>query len=629
MVLKSLQARILAFVLALLVGTVLAIGVLTYQKLREEVLESVESDARSATHGYALAIGEWLETRAAMIGSLRPVLGRPDATEYYARFAEAGGFDLVYAGSPDKRMVFSKPQNVPDGYDPTRRPWYLGAEAAGSSQVFVSKPYVDAFSGSLIMSFAAVVAEGGKTRGVVASDISVEQVAKAILSVKLPGEGIAFVVHKDGTMLIHPNKDAQLKPISDIIPELTPARQAQVVADGRMFTARRADGERFIMLVPVKNSEWVLGVSLSKAVVLEPLTELMLTLAGALVVVLAIASLLAGAVMRRLLGGLRQIRDRMQDIARGGGDLSVRLQVAGEDEIAETAQAFNRFLEQLGDMFGNLRDSASSLAEGVERLNQVIDTIANESMQLSESASNNAAAVEEITVAVSHIADSAHAVDRLMRNTGQLSRESVGDVGAVARDAESSGVQVEELACILNSLDSRSQEINSIVNVIKGIAEQTNLLALNAAIEAARAGEQGRGFAVVADEVRKLAEGTAKATIEIAQMIEAVRAQTAQAGSKMGATVETVRRGVDVSRAAAERIAEIERKIRDAVERVGDIALSTNEQKGATTSMAQSTEQINNRVMAEDEAIQEARRELVQLARLAGTTRQMVSGFKL
>ena len=626
---RSLQSRLLAFLIALLVGTVLSLGMLFYQQLRGLLFEDIENEARSASNGYAFAVSEWLSTRSSMISSLRPVVGRPDAQETFARYAEAGGFDLVYAGSPDKKMVFSKPQDVPAGYDPTQRPWYKGAEALGPKSVFVSKPYVDAFTGSLILSLAAVVQEDGKTKGVVANDMSIAQVAKEILSVRLPGEGYAYILHKDGTVLVHPNKDAILKPVSTLVPELTPERQARAVEEGKLFSATRIDEERLLFLSPVKNSDWVLGVSLSKKVVLEPLNRLLVTLAGALLVVVVVATLLAGTVTSRMLAGLRQIRDRMQDIAKGGGDLTVRLQIESKDEIGETASAFNRFLEQLGQMFASFRTEANSLAEGVQRLNEVIDTIANESMHLSETASANAASIEQITVAVSHIADNAEDVDRMMRDTGTLSRDSVAEIAAVSSDAERSVSQVEEMSSILHSLDSRSQEIHGIVNVIKGIADQTNLLALNAAIEAARAGEQGRGFAVVADEVRKLAEGTAKATIEIAGMIDAVRSETSQAGRTMAATVETVRRGVDMSREAANRITEIEQKIHDAVERVGDIALSTNEQRGATTAMAQTTEHINNRVMAEDEAIQIARQELAQLARTAGQTRQLLAGFRL
>jgi methyl-accepting chemotaxis protein len=278
---KSLQARILTFVIVLLVGTVFAIGLLSYQQLRSQVLDGIEQDAKSATTGYAFAVSEWLAIRSSMVASLRPVVGKPEAADVYARYAEAGGFDLVYAGSPDKRMVFSKPQTVPAGYDPTQRPWYQGAEAVGPNGVFVSKPYVDAFTGALIMSLATVVQENGKTKGVVANDMSIAQVVKEVLSVRLPGEGYAFVVHKDGTVLVHPNKDAVLKPVTALVPELTPERIAQAVAGGRMFTAKRADGDRFMVLVPVKNSDWVLGATLSREIVLQPLDRLLLTL-GAL-----------------------------------------------------------------------------------------------------------------------------------------------------------------------------------------------------------------------------------------------------------------------------------------------------------------------------------------------------------
>jgi len=625
---RSLQSRLLAFVVVLLATAVLVVGVLFFMQLKSRLLDDVESEARSTTRGYAFAVSEWLSIRSAMIASLRPVAGKPEAADVFARYADAGGFDLVYAGSPDKQMVFSKPQQVPAGYDPTVRPWYQGAEKAGPNSVFVSKPYVDAFTGALIMSLSTVVQEGGQTKAVVANDMSITQVAKEILAARLPGDGYAFVLHKDGTVLVHPKKELVLKPVAEFVPGLTPERQAHAVEEGKLFKIERTDGMRYLFLAPVKNSDWVLGVSLPTSVVSGPLDRLLLTLAAVIVVVGIIAAGLAGIVTRGMLKGLRQIRDRMRDIAKGGGDLSVRLDVGSGDEIGETAQAFNTFLEQLGGMFTSLRSEANLLAEGVDRLNGFINTIADQSEQLSETVSSNAAAIEEITVAVSHIADNAGDVDQLMRDTGDLSHASVRDVDAVASDAEQSAHQVEEMAGLLQSLDQRSQEIAGIVNVIKGIADQTNLLALNAAIEAARAGEQGRGFAVVADEVRKLAEGTAKATVEIATMIDVIRNETSLAGRSMGAAVETVRRGVSVSQEAAGKIGDIERKIGEAVSRVAEIALSTGEQRSATSAMAQSTEAINSRVMAEDDAIQQARRELRSLADNAGKTRQLLSAFR-
>ena len=325
---KSLQSRLVAFVILLLVGTASLLGVLFYQQLRGQLLDGVEREARSATNGYSFAISEWLSIRSGMVSSLRPVVGKPDASDTFSRYAEAGGFDLVYAGLPDKRMAFSKPQNVPPGYDPTQRPWYQGAEKSGLTAVFVSKPYVDAFSGALIMSIAALAQEDGKTKGVAAIDMSIAQVAKEILSARLPGEGFAFILHKDGTVLVHPNKDAVLKPLTTLIPELTPERQSRAVEDNKLFSVKRDDGDRFVFLAPVKNSEWVLGVSLSKQIVLQPLTNLLLTLAGVLLVVILIAAGLAGMVTRRMLGGLRQIRDYMQDIAKGGGDLTARLRIS-------------------------------------------------------------------------------------------------------------------------------------------------------------------------------------------------------------------------------------------------------------------------------------------------------------
>ncbi len=626
---RSLQGKLVAFVVGLIATSVLLQGALFYQQLRGQLLESVAAETRSAATGYAFAIADWIGAKSQMIRAAKTAIAAADAEHQFRLLAQGGGFDLVYAGYPDKRTIFSEAQSLPPGYDPTTRPWYHDALAAGEASVIVTKPYEDAASKLLVISFASVMVKDGKTVGVAAADIKIDRIVKEILGVRLGGDGFAFLLHKDGTVLAHPLQEAVLKPISERLPELTRDRIEKGTAEGRMFEVPQPDGNRYLYLSPIKGSDWVLGISLAKSVVLAPLQPLLITLLVVLLAVGGIAALVASTVLGRLLKRLHQVRDKMIDISLGGGDLSARLQVSGSDEIGATAAAFNKFLEQLQAMFGSLKEEAARLADGVNALDGGMDLLARQAIQVSDSSTANAASIEEITAAVSRIADNADEADKLIRQTGDLSEAGARDVGSIAIDAEQSVSDVEKLAEVMASLDNRSQEISGIVNVIKGIADQTNLLALNAAIEAARAGEQGRGFAVVADEVRKLAESTAKATIEIAEMIAAVRSETALAGATVRSSVSAVRRSVELSQVAATRIQEMQQRMHEAVARVSGIALSTREQRAATNAMAEASNRINNRVQAEDDAIQQARNTLSGLSRNARNTQQLLARFQV
>ncbi|HCV14208.1 MAG TPA: methyl-accepting chemotaxis protein [Candidatus Accumulibacter sp.] len=624
---RSLYARLVAFVVGLIALSVIVLGALFYQQLRAQLLEAVAAETRSAAAGYAFAIAEWINAKAQLVRAAKPAIVAADAEKQFRLLAGAGGFDLVYAGYPDQRTVFSEAQQLPPGYDPTVRPWYKDASSAGEASVIVTKPYQDAASKQLVISFASLVVAGGQPVGVVAADIKLDRIVKEILAIRLGGDGFAFLLHQDGTVLVHPVAEAVLKPISDRIADLTREQIGKAVSEGKMFEARQPDGDRYLYLSPIKGSDWVLGISLAKSVVLAPLQPLLLTLLVVLLAVGGIAALVAGGVLRQLLRGLHQVRDKMIEIARGGGDLSARLQVAGSDEIADTANAFNRFLEQLQSMFLSLKQEATGLADGVRQVDAAMDELARQAARVSDSSTASAASIKEISAAASQIADYAGEADKLMRETGDLSQAGASDVSAIALESARSVSEVEMLAQVMTSLDGRSQEISGIVNVIKGIADQTNLLALNAAIEAARAGEQGRGFAVVADEVRKLAESTGKATIEIAAMIEAVRRETGDAGATVSSSVEAVRRNVELSQLAARRIEEIQQHMNDAIARVGSIASSTREQRVATTAMAETTLQIDNLVRAEDGAVRAARQALLGLSGNARKTQELLDRF--
>jgi methyl-accepting chemotaxis protein len=203
-----------------------------------------------------------------------------------------------------------------------------------------------------------------------------------------------------------------------------------------------------------------------------------------------------------------------------------------------------------------------------------------------------AASVEELTVSITHVGDRATTTRERVAYAGNLATEgetvvvkTVGDIDAIASSVSAS-------AELLNRLEVQSQQISSVVNVIKEVADQTNLLALNAAIEAARAGEQGRGFAVVADEVRKLAERTGKSTHEITTTIGVMREGALAASASMRNAVDQVTVGVSRASGACEMIRRIGDGSREAVGMVSEITDAIHEQSAASTSVAQSVERI-------------------------------------
>ncbi|MDH0095329.1 methyl-accepting chemotaxis protein [Pseudomonas sp. GD04158] len=353
--------------------------------------------------------------------------------------------------------------------------------------------------------------------------------------------------------------------------------------------------------------------------------SLVILLVGGLIAT-ALAVSVAFLLSRSIAGRLQQVVAVARNVAQGRLDSTIER--AGRDEIGVLLDAFVTMQERLREMIGLIRIGAGQLVDAAQNISNASTQLSVSTHEQSQAASSMAATVEELTVSINHVADNAKEAHGLSSDSGRQSAEG----GAVIQETLSSMQRIADTvqgaAAQIAELGQHSDQISSIVNVIKEIADQTNLLALNAAIEAARAGEQGRGFAVVADEVRLLAQRTANSTQEITEMIKKIQLGTRNAVSNMEIGVQQVNGGVEQASQAGDAIIAIRQASASVVGVVDQISLALREQTVASQDVARNVERIAQMSMQNSEAVADTSRTAQDLQKLALTLEKQVASFR-
>ncbi len=348
-----------------------------------------------------------------------------------------------------------------------------------------------------------------------------------------------------------------------------------------------------------------------------------------LLVTIALMSALAFSAYRRMFDPLQRMVERMQEVAHGDGDLTRRLDVPPDREVAELARAFNSFLAPVHSGMGVVCSNLTSLAAAGEEISVTSRQQMEGAAQQRDQTHHVAIATQEMTAGVQQVndvssraAEAAQKAANAARHGGQIMEDALSRMRSIAASTRESVQQIERLG-------KQSEEIGRIIAVIDDIADQTNLLALNAAIEAAHAGERGRGVAVFAYDVRKLADRTAHATKEITQMIHGVQQGTRQAVAAMHSGSKEVELGETAAVEARASLQEII-EISDTVgEMVAHIATAANEQLGTTEEVSQSAERIAEIAVTTANSATEATKAMDDLARLAGDIEKQVGQFRM
>lgn len=619
----SLKQKILLSVVIALSLVILLLSWQSYSSQKSLLLQGSQEQLQRLGTQQAERVSDWLAARRDVIQALGNKAGA-EPLNALQQAQVSGRFQLTYFGESSGKMNDSDPSINRDGYDPRSRGWYQEAMSKGG--LIVTKPYLDVAYNIMVVTLAQPV-----SGGVVGGDLSIASLVEDVTKMQLPADGFAIMMHKDGTIIAYKDAAKAMKPASEIDNDLTNALIEQSKSSKDLVPAYfdNEGRDKLLWAADIPDTDWELVLVLDKAALEAPLSSLLMTQLGMALLVLVGSILTISWLVSMLLGPLTKVSQALARIADGNGDLTQRIKIDANDEVGQLANSFNRFVGSQHQLIGNIRQLANELNADAERSLVTNQAAVDELQRQQQEVTMVATAVTEMASATMEIAGNAENTAAAAQQSAQSSEQGKMLVNKTRQSINGLAEEVGQATEVIGELSRHAQAITSILSTIQGIAEQTNLLALNAAIEAARAGEQGRGFAVVADEVRVLSRRTQDSTQQIQSTIETLQQTTARAVSLMQTSQGLADNSVQDADQAVRALEEITSAISLISDMAGQIATAAEEQTQVTGEITQNTTAIKD---VSDEITAAAMRDLDQAHSLKGRAadlNQQVSTFIL
>ncbi|TMX33537.1 chemotaxis protein [Vibrio rotiferianus] len=610
---------------AIILGGVLVEG-LSFRDALQRLDVEVEQRLESTSASYNQYVSDWLLSKERALKSLSQDAEKSAIVTHLKQVKDSAAFDNVFLAYPDGTQDNANGVVLPPGNDDPRKwGWYTNA-IANPSQVFIDNPTVAAATGANVVSLGKAINLHGQT-SVLGADVEIGDIINSLDKVILPGEGYMFIANEQGNVFIHKDSKFLNQPISklglsfqDIAAISQSGNDRQVSVDGNTFVvfAKKIEGTELTTVTVIDHNSLI-----------EPLYDAVWgqIIATSIVVILCVA--LFNLLCNILFRPLYNVSNALSQIANGSGDLTQRIEVENRDEVGELAENFNLFVASLQELIGHIRHQAVDLNQrseaSTQRAIQSVDELNHQQQEITMVAT----AVTEMASATQEIASHAEQTAKAAIDSSTSTQNGHGLVVNTKESINNLSSEVNQASVVIGELNQHAQDINTVLSTIRDIAEQTNLLALNAAIEAARAGEQGRGFAVVADEVRVLSQRTHTSTEEIKSTIETLQQTTQRAVTIMERSSELAIGSVADADQAAMALDEINAAVALISDMATQIATAAEEQTHVTNEITQNVTTIKDVTDQLVVGAEESKHESSQLKSQAEDLNSKVATFKL
>ena len=561
----SFKTKITLTICALMFASLSIFGIFSYIDTKKNSVLQTESSLQMASRALTDYIDLWISTKKKGVESTAKslkdidVMAISDLIERLRDVSTMLGALDSYVGLEDGSMTWGSGKKKPAEYDPRARPWYIKAKE--TKKLGMTDAYLGATTQKMMVTIMAPVFNGTDFLGVFGIDIALDDLAKALGDINFNG-GYGTLQDTKGVIVAHPKKEFLGKDLAEIAPDL--AKQLGNKTEGLVdYTMNGSD--KVLAFKISTETGWRPSITFDKSTAYAFLDTQVKSLffMGIMMLILSLGIVIF--VIKMLLKPLDRLNFIVQELSSSEGDLRQRLEAKSHDEFGQVSHNINKFIEKLHDIVKNSKSISSENASISEELSRTAQEVVRNADGESRIVSNTKEEGISLTKSIEASVEKAKASQVVLIQTQK-------DIGAVKNKVEhlENTMQItaskeQSLAERLDHVSKNANEVKDVLNIIKDIADQTNLLALNAAIEAARAGEHGRGFAVVADEVRKLAERTQKSLVEIDATINVVVQSIMDANTDISQNAQEVHALASISMELQEGMNSIDQTIESTI----------------------------------------------------------------